>query len=108
MRRWSVVSRRECLVATGWLLVQRRVASRWQELLAEPRLWFARHLAWLPVVAVTVVIGMYAIRHGMYAFTDEIYEHPSWAYVFFYESVKLTLFSSLWLCIIFVARAPAT
>jgi signal transduction histidine kinase len=90
-----------CLVATCWLLVQRRAASRWHALLAQPRRWFGRHLAWLPVVAVSLIVGMYAIRHAVYAFTDKVYEHPGWAYVFFYESVKLLLFASLWLCIIF-------
>jgi hypothetical protein len=90
-----------CLVATGWILLQRGVARRWKGLLAEPRRWFARHFAWLPLVAVTFVISVYAIRHGVYAFTDEVYEHAGWAYLLFYESVKLLLFASLWLCIIF-------
>jgi signal transduction histidine kinase len=90
-----------CLVATGWLLLQRRVAPRWHALLAEPKRWFARHLAWVPLIAVTFIAGIYGIRHAFYAFSDKAYRHPGWAYVFFYESVKLVLFASLWLCIIF-------
>jgi hypothetical protein len=90
-----------CLVATSWLLLERRAASRWHALLAEPRRWFARHLAWSPLVAVTFIASVYAIRHGVYALIRESYEHPGWGYVFFYESVKLVLFASLWLCIIF-------
>jgi hypothetical protein len=90
-----------CLVATSWLLLERRAALRWHALLAEPRRWFARHLAWSPLVAITFIVSVYAIRHGVYAFTRESYEHPGWGYVFFYESVKLVLFASLWLCIIF-------
>jgi LytS/YehU family sensor histidine kinase len=37
----------------------------------------------------------------VYALARESYEHPGWAYVFFYESLKLMLFASLWLCVIF-------
>jgi two-component system, LytTR family, sensor kinase len=90
-----------CLIATAWLLLQRRAAPRWQALLAEPRRWFARHLAWAPLVAVTFIGGVYAIRHGVYGLARERYEHAGWAYVFFYESLKLVLFTSLWLCVIF-------
>jgi two-component sensor histidine kinase len=90
-----------CLIATAWLLVQRRQAVRWEPLLAEPRRWFVRHLVWAPVIAVTFVASVYAIRHGVYALAGERYEHAGWAQLFFYESVKLVLFASLWLCVIF-------
>jgi sensor histidine kinase YesM len=90
-----------CLVATFWLLLERRAAKRWNEYLAQPWLWFAKHLVWLPVVAVTFVIAVYGIRHGVYALTSETYEHYSGPFLFFYESVKLTLFAGLWMGIIF-------
>jgi len=90
-----------CLVATGWLLLQRRAGARWQGLLAEPRRWFLRHIAWTPLLAVSFVISVYALRHGVYALAGVTYEHPGWAYVFCYESLKITLFTSLWLSIIF-------
>ncbi len=90
-----------CLVATTWLLLQRRVARRWNEYLDQPVKWFGKHLAWLPVIAVTFIAAIYGIRHGVYALTEETYEHASWPYIFLYESVKLTLFTALWLAIIF-------
>jgi hypothetical protein len=90
-----------CLWATAWLALQRHAAARWHPLLVEPRRWFVRHLVWLPPMAVTFVASVYALRHGVYALIGEVYEHPSWAYVFFYESIKLVLFASLWLSIIF-------
>jgi LytS/YehU family sensor histidine kinase len=90
-----------CLVATTWLLLQRRVARRWNEYLEQPSKWFGKHLVWLPVIAVTFIAAIYAIRHGVYALTGETYEHASWPYTFLYESVKLTLFTALWLAIIF-------
>ena len=55
--------------------------------------WFGKHFAWLPVIAVTFITSIYAIRHGVYALTGETYEHAPWPYIFFYESIKLVLFS---------------
>jgi LytS/YehU family sensor histidine kinase len=37
----------------------------------------------------------------VYAMAGQVYEHESWGSVFFYESIKLLLFTTLWLCIIF-------
>jgi len=95
---WEVSS---CTVATFWLLLERRNASLWNEHLAQPWRWFAKHLVWMPVIVVTFIIAVYGIRHGVYALSGEIYEHESWPYLFFYESIKLTLFAGLWLGIIF-------
>jgi sensor histidine kinase YesM len=90
-----------CLVSTLWLLLQRRVARDWDVYLTQPLRWFAKHLAWLPVIIVTFIVSIYAIRHGVYSLTNEIYEHRPWATTFVYESVKIVLFSALWLAIIF-------
>ncbi|MBC8026756.1 MAG: histidine kinase, partial [Steroidobacteraceae bacterium] len=90
-----------CLVASVWLWLARRAEVRWSPLLGEPARWFGRHLAWLPVVGVTFVIAIYSIRHAFYAFTPEIYEHGPWVFLFFYEPVKVLLYASLWICIIF-------
>jgi hypothetical protein len=90
-----------CVVATVWLILERRFSHRWDEYLADPWRWFGKHLAWMPLIAVTFVVAIYGIRHGIYALTTETYEHESWAYLFFYESVKLVLFAGLWLGIIF-------
>jgi Histidine kinase len=90
-----------CLAATIWLLLQRRVAHRWDDYLDQPLKWFGKHVVWLPVIAVTFITFVYAVRHGVYALTDETYEHASWPFTFLYESIKLVLFSALWLAIIF-------
>jgi two-component system LytT family sensor kinase len=90
-----------CLVATGWLLLQRRVSERSAVYLAHPWQWFGRHFAWIPVVAASFVVLVYSLRHGIYALTTEVYEHPPWPYLFFYEGIKILLFSGLWLGIIF-------
>jgi sensor histidine kinase YesM len=90
-----------CLVATFWLFLERRASHRWDEHLANPWRWFGKHLAWMPLIAVTFIVAIYGIRHGVYALTTETYEHESWPYIFFYESVKLLLFTGLWLGIIF-------
>jgi len=90
-----------CLFATGLLLLQRRLTANWDVPLAQPWRWFGRQLAWLPVVAATFVITVFAFRHGVYALAGEVYEHRSWPDLFFYEGVKLLLFTGLWLGIIF-------
>ena len=90
-----------CLMATLWLLLQQRASRGWDQYLSQPLKWFGLHLAWLPPLAVTFVAAVYAIRHGIYALANDTYEHPSWSFVFVYETVKLALFMSLWLGIIF-------
>jgi signal transduction histidine kinase len=90
-----------CFVATLWLVLQQRASRNWNQYLSQPLKWFGLHLAWLPALALTFVVSVYAIRHGIYALAGETYEHPSWAFVFVYEAVKLTLFMGLWLAIIF-------
>ncbi len=89
------------LVATFWLVFQRRITSGWNVPISQPWRWFARQAVWLPLVALTFVVSIYAMRHGIYALTTETYEHAGWAYLLFYESIKLLLFASLWLGIIF-------
>jgi len=90
-----------CFAATLWLLVERRAADHWNQYLAQPWQWFARHLAWMPIVIVTFIAAIYGIRHGIYALTTETYEHEPWSFIFMYESIKLVLFAGLWLGIIF-------
>lgn len=90
-----------CFVTTGWLLLERQAARRWQPLLAQPLRWFSRHLVWMPLVVLTFVVLVYGLRHGVYALLDMHYTHGSWLYLFFYESLKLLLFASLWLGIVF-------
>jgi sensor histidine kinase YesM len=90
-----------CIVATFWLALQRRVAERWNEHLDHPLRWFGKHLIWLPLMIPTFIVIVYAMRHAVYALTSEVYEHGSWRFLFAYESIKLLLFSGLWICIIF-------
>jgi len=88
-------------VATCWLALQRRVSERWDEYLDYPLRWFGKHLVWLPLIIPSFVAIVYTLRLGVYAMTDEIYEHKPWGYLLVYEGIKLLLFTSLWLCIIF-------
>jgi LytS/YehU family sensor histidine kinase len=90
-----------CLVATLWLGLQRRVATRWNVYLAQPVRWFARHIVWFPVFAVTGVTLVYAIRLGVEGLAHRTYHHAPWPEVFVYETIKLVLYTALWLCIIF-------
>ena len=77
------------------------MSQRWNEYLDYPLRWFGKHLVWLPLIIPTFIVVAYSMRHAVYALTGEIYEHESWGFLLFYESIKLLLFTSLWLCIIF-------
>jgi two-component system LytT family sensor kinase len=90
-----------CLCATLWLVLQRRVATRWNAYLGRPAVWFGRHLVWFPLFAVTFVTLDYALRHSVYALAHVTYSHQPWPGLFVYETVKLFLYTALWLCIIF-------
>ena len=89
------------LVITGWLLMAIRARERYAKYLARPLVWLGCYSRWLPMVAVTFITVVYAIRHGVYALVGRTYEHPPWPFVFIYESVKLTMFAGLWLGILF-------
>jgi len=90
-----------CFVASVWMLLQRRTKQRYSQYLDQPLRWFGAHVRWLPLIIVTFIGSIYAIRHGVYALTAERYEHWPWLYVFIYEAFKVVLFTGLWLGIIF-------
>lgn len=89
------------LVGTAWMLLALRVRGCYARYLDKPLVWFACYVRWLPLVDVTFIAAVYAIRFGIYAAAGLTYEHPSWHFVFVYESVRLLLFASLWLGILF-------
>jgi hypothetical protein len=89
------------LIATGWMWLAVRVRGRYAPLLNQPLTWLASYLRWLPLIIVTFIAGAYGIRHGVYAVMGRTYEHSGWGFVLAYESVKLTLFTGLWLGILF-------
>ncbi len=49
----------------------------------------------------TFIGFVYGVRHAVYALLGGAYTHESWLFVIGYESLKLLLFSGLWLGIIF-------
>lgn len=87
--------------ATIWLVLQRRVAARYSAYLHEPLRWFWHHLKWLPLIALTFITFIYSVRHGVYALLGLRYQHEGWANVFVYESIKVVLYTGLWLSGIF-------
>ncbi|KAF1005980.1 MAG: Sensor histidine kinase YpdA [Luteibacter sp.] len=89
------------LVASGFMLLAARVRRRYSPYLDRPLTWFGMYLRWLPIVSVVFIVTVYAIRHGVYASVGRIYEHPSWVYIFVYETVRLTLYACLWLGVLF-------
>jgi hypothetical protein len=89
------------LVSTGWMWLAVRVRGRYARYLDTPLIWFGSYLRWLPLVFITWITAVYAIRHGVYAAVGRTYEHSGWGFVVVYESLKLTYFTGLWLGILF-------
>lgn len=89
------------LVSTGWMWLAVRARVRHAPYLGRPLSWFGSYLQWLPLVFITWITVVYAMRHGVYAAVGRTYEHPGWGFVVVYESIKLTIFSGLWLGILF-------
>jgi hypothetical protein len=89
------------LISTGWMLLAVRVRGRHAPYLDKPLIWFGSYLRWLPLVFITWIAAVYAIRHGVYAAVGRTYEHPGWGFVSVYESIKLTIFAGLWLGVLF-------
>lgn len=89
------------LVSTGWMVLGAGVRGRYASYLDRPLSWFGRYLRWLPLVFITWIAVVYAIRLGVYAVVGRTYEHPGWGFVVVYESLKLTYFSGLWLGVLF-------
>lgn len=89
------------LVSTAWMWLAVRARGRHAPYLGKPLVWFGSYLRWLPLVFVTWIAVVYAMRHGVYAAVGRTYEHPGWGFVVGYESIKLTIYSGLWLGILF-------
>jgi hypothetical protein len=89
------------LVSTAWIWLAVRVRARYAQYLDKPMVWFGCYLRWLPLVFITWIAAVYAIRHGVYAAMGRTYAHSGWGFVVVYESLKLTYFAGLWLGILF-------
>jgi hypothetical protein len=90
------------LVSTGWMWLAVRFRGRRAPYLDKPLIWFASYLRWLPLVCITWITAVYAIRYGVYAAVGRAYE-PSgrWGFIVVYESLKVTYNSGLWLGVLF-------
>jgi histidine kinase len=89
------------VIATVWIVLQRRVDRRYAAYLDRPLVWIGQHAKWLPLTVLTFVPVVYGIRHGVYALLGARYTHEPWSEVMFYESVKLILYYGLWMGLIF-------
>ena len=95
------------LFTTCWLLVALRAGQHFAQYLDRPRVWFARHLVWLPLIAATFLATVYPLRHGVYELVGRHYFHPPWSYVIPSECVKITLYGGLWTGILFAFDSHA-
>lgn len=96
-----------CLVASGIVALLWRQLPLLDRLLAQPLRWFAACLVWLPLATIGFVAAIYAIRHGVYAAFGSSYQHAPWSQVIQYESLKFSLFSLMFIAILFGLRSHA-
>jgi hypothetical protein len=89
------------LVTTVLALVQVRFSRRDERLLGTPARWFARQALWLPMYWIAFVPLAFGIRHGVYALVGEVYFHDPLPRLFFYESMKISIFVGLFTAIRF-------
>ena len=83
------------------LLAQRHFTRGLARLIATPRRWFVLQLAWLPLYWALFTPIAFGIRHGVYAWAGLHYQHEAWVPTFVYESLKITVFFSLFMLIEF-------
>lgn len=88
-------------MATFWVVLQRRVDRQYAVYLDRPLVWIGHHVKWLPLVLLTFVPIVFSVRHGVYALLGLTYTHEPWPYVLLYESIKLVMFTGLWMGLIF-------
>lgn len=89
------------LVSTAWMWFAVQARGRCARFLDRPLIWFGSYLRWLPLVFITWIAAVYAIRHGVYAALGHTYEHSGWGFVVVYESLKITYNAGLWLGVLF-------
>lgn len=95
---WETTS---ALTGTMLLLLQRRYTRQYDALVATPLRWFLRQLVWLPAYWIAFVPIAFGMRHAVYDLMGEPYPHESWASVYLYEDIKMTVFFSLFTAITF-------
>jgi hypothetical protein len=96
-----------CLAASVMLALMWRRSWAVDAWLAQPLQWFARHLAWLPLLAPAFVAAIYGLRHGVYALIGQSYAHAPWFEVIVYECTKFALFYMLFVAVVFGLRTHA-
>lgn len=100
---WQPVLWETSSLVVGLLLMLflRRMTRRYDPLTASPARWFARQLAWLPLLSLLFVPLTFSIRHGVYALMGMRYTHQPWAELFVYEAIKVSVFFGLFIVILF-------
>jgi signal transduction histidine kinase len=83
------------VTATLLLLVQRHFTLRYRPLVISPSKWFSLQALWLPMYWIAFVPIAFGIRIAVYTAAGETYGHAPWPHVFFYESVKISIFIGL-------------
>lgn len=89
------------LTTTVLMLIQLSGSRGDARLLGTPARWFARQARWLPLYWIAFVPLAFGMRNGVYALVGETYRHDPLPQLFLYESVKISIFVSLFTAIRF-------
>ena len=95
------------LVSTALVASQWHRVARLDRFLHQPWRWFAPTLWRLPLIALTFVVAVYALRHAVFALLGEVYRHDPWSTVFVYETLKFAIFYLLFVAVVFGIRSHA-
>jgi len=95
------------LMATLLVGLQWRHVARLDVLLHRPWHWFVPALRSLPLSAVVFVLGIYGLRHAIYALVGQTYRHDPWTTVAVYETLRFAIFYLLFVAVVFGIRSHA-
>lgn len=89
------------VVGLSLWLTQRYFTQKYDYLLTTPWRWFGVQLLCMPLMWLSFVPLTFGIRHLVYYWMSTTYRHDSWPQLFFYESLKLSIFLGLFTVILF-------
>jgi hypothetical protein len=84
-----------------WLAFELRSSRYLQIPLEPPKPWFLHQLRRLPILATGYIVIVFGFRHTIFTIAGAQYEHLPWPGLILFETVKASIFYSLWLGLVY-------